>query len=49
MVDTGLIVVVVDTGIVVSSPPRRNKGTINYPSNAPQNRDYLCIKCIKLI
>lgn len=28
---------------------RRNKGTINYPANAPQNRDYLCIKCIKLI
>ena len=28
---------------------RRNKGTINYPSNAPQNRDYLSIKCIKLI
>ena len=28
---------------------RRNKGTLNYPSNAPQNRDYLCIKCIKLI
>ena len=28
---------------------RRNKGTITYPANAPQNRDYLCIKCIKLI
>ena len=28
---------------------RRNKGTINYPSNAPQNRDYLCIKAIEYI
>ena len=28
---------------------RRNKGTLNYPSNAPQNRDCLSIKCIKLI
>jgi len=32
-----------------AKPPRRNKGTITYPANAAQNRDYLCIKAIEYI
>ena len=46
---TGSTETTTQKGAKKSSPPRRNKGTITYPANAAQDRDYLCIKAIEYI